>query len=183
MLSRHIMACTLSFLIGCTASCTVFQPGSTRIRPGVDARNDGSSSNHRGFKPYTDECTTCHIGYSPGFLPKRSWQLIMTKLENHFGQNAGVDEDDNVLITQYLTQFAADSTRTSKKSRLIARSIPGAVVPLRITETPFWIARHGAIKAYIWKRQGVQSRARCDACHQDAAKSIFDEKTVKIPKI
>lgn len=137
---------------------------------------------HKASADYEGECSSCHMAYPPAFLPKRSWRQLMADLSNHFGQNAELDESDNEKITRHLLSLAADSENASKRSRQMARMIPEDDVPIRITDTPFWRVKHGGIKAYIWKRDGVKSGSRCDVCHQDASKAIFQGGLVKIPK-
>ena len=39
----------------------------------------------------------------PNLLPKKSWELIMGDLENHFGDDASLDEDVNKNILTFLS--------------------------------------------------------------------------------
>lgn len=133
-------------------------------------------------KLYAAECTSCHVGFLPGFLPERSWKKLMGDLENHFGENAALDDGPRNEILKYAIAHAADKAGASARSHKIARMIPAKETPLRITETQFWIKKHGSIKSYVWKRPAVKSKSGCDTCHRDAAKGIFDEHDVRIPK-
>lgn len=106
----------------------------------------------------------------------------MAGLDNHFGQNASLDPEPSAEILAYLKDFAADSARSSRQSKRLASMTPEDETPVRITDTHFWRRKHGAIKAFVWKRPSIETRSKCEACHQDASKGIFDERTAKIPK-
>lgn len=138
--------------------------------------------NQKKSSIYEDECASCHIGYAPGLLPERSWKSILLGLENHFGQNAAIDDEPNREILAYLKKYAADSVKASRQSKSLAAMISPDETPIRITETSFWKRKHGAIKRYVWKRKDIASRSKCESCHLDAGRGGFDERTVKIPK-
>lgn len=131
---------------------------------------------------YQEECGACHVGFLPGFLPNRSWKKLMDGLEDHFGEDASLDKDDERKIRSYLTANAADAKRSSRRSKKIARLISKQDAPLRITETEFWERKHYSIKRYVWEREAVKSKANCNSCHRDAAKGIYSEYDVQIPK-
>ena len=38
------------------------------------------------FQQYNEVCGRCHFPYQPGLLPSRSWEQIMMKTDEHFGQ-------------------------------------------------------------------------------------------------
>jgi len=133
-------------------------------------------------KVYEEECTSCHVGYLPGFLPARSWTKIMAELEDHFGENASVDAPVAEEIKKYLIANAADAPKASVRSKRIAKLISADDHPIRITETPFWTRKHFSIKGFVWKREKVGSKARCDTCHHDANKGLFSEYDVHVPK-
>lgn len=66
------------------------------------------------FAPVTDpvvkeECGSCHLAFAPSMLPARSWQRMMGKLDNHFGDNASLDPATAEKITSYLVANAGDS--------------------------------------------------------------------------
>lgn len=138
--------------------------------------------NQKKSSIYEDECGSCHIGYAAGLLPERSWKSILTGLENHFGQNAEIDEEARREISTYLKKYAADSVKASSQSKSLAAMIYPNEIPIRITETSFWKRKHGAIKRYVWKRKDIPSRSKCESCHLDAGRGIFDDRTVQIPK-
>lgn len=54
---------------------------------------------------FVDECGSCHTLYPPNLLPKKSWELIMNDLENHFGDDATVDNEVNKNILSFLVKI------------------------------------------------------------------------------
>jgi len=129
------------------------------------------------------ECSSCHIAYPPGYLPERSWRKLMTGLDKHFGENAGLDAVTAREITDYLVSNSAEKSSVRRSSRFL-ESLPAGATPLRITETPYFRRKHDAreISPEVWKRPKVGSPANCTACHSGAEKGDFSERSVKIPQ-
>lgn len=129
------------------------------------------------------ECSSCHIAYPPGYLPERSWRKLMTGLDKHFGENAGLDAVTVREITDYLVSNSAEKSSDRRASRFLG-SVPAGAVPLRITETPYFRRKHDdhEISPEVWKRPKVGSPANCIACHVGAEKGDFSERNVKIPR-
>ena len=177
LLTRSIQILALIAVMGCTAAFV-----SDGDPESVQRREAGKSIALVPSKPYQAECTSCHVGYLPGFLPERSWKKLIADLDNHFGENASLDDPVREEIQKYLVKNAADMPAATKRSKKIAKMISASDTPLRITETPFWTRKHAAIKAYVWKREKVGSKAHCDSCHRDANKGLFSEHDVHIPK-
>ena len=59
---------------------------------------------------FANECGSCHITYPPYLLPKRSWVTMMGDLENHFGDDASVDEETNFSILTFLKNNSAENS-------------------------------------------------------------------------
>lgn len=133
-------------------------------------------------KTYQAECTACHIGFLPGFLPVRSWTKMMNELDDHFGENAALDDEPRQEILTYLVTNAADHKDSTRRSKKIASLIPAEESPQRISELTWWKRRHGSVREWVWKRKGVESKAKCNACHREAEKGLFDEHEVRVPK-
>lgn len=144
---------------------------------------------HKGVAPVTDElyaeeCGACHYAYPPGLLPRRSWEKVMQPeaLEDHFGDDASLDEETRARLAAYLDRNAADDS-WYKRSIKIRRSIPKDEAPLRITEVAYIKRRHADIpESDIQGNNRVRSLSQCDACHRKAEKGTFDDDTVQIPK-
>lgn len=129
------------------------------------------------------ECSACHMAYPPGYLPERSWRKLMSGLDKHFGENAGLDAAAGKEITDYLATNSAEKSGDRRASRFLG-SLPADATPLRITETPYFRRKHDAreISPDVWKRPKVGSPANCTACHAGADRGDFSERSVKIPQ-
>lgn len=130
------------------------------------------------FPPVRDdvvlkECTECHMAFPPSMLPARSWRAVMAGLDNHFGENASLDAASVQHITDYLVTNAAD---TGGKRRGILRGLATEDVPLRISETPWWVRQHrGEVRPGAFEDPKVGSKANCAACHRGAERGIFED--------
>lgn len=116
------------------------------------------------------ECSSCHIAYRPNFLPKSSWQQVMASLDKHYGTDASLPAADTKEIADWLNTVALDVGEAPPNNR--------------ITQA-FWFTRkHGTnhVKADVWQRASVKSRANCQACHVNADKGDFNEHNIRIPR-
>ncbi|MEJ2623489.1 MAG: diheme cytochrome c [Pseudolabrys sp.] len=131
-----------------------------------------------GLRPVTDktvqaECGACHMAFPPGLLPARSWRAIMGKLDDHFGENAALDDETAKRITDYLVANAADS---GNGNRRVLRGVRTNDTPLRITELPWWVREHSReVRPGAFKDPRVKSKANCGACHRGAAGGYFED--------
>jgi hypothetical protein len=117
------------------------------------------------------ECSECHMAYPAGFLPSRSWTKIMTTLDDHFGENAMLDDATRTEIEAYLTQNAADVG--GRSSSLLYRIAPEDT-PLRISEMPWFRSEHdGEVSSR--KLQKAGSMSNCAACPRGADRGIFED--------
>ena len=132
-------------------------------------------------KAWQNECSSCHLAYHPGLLPARSWRSLMSGLDKHFGENAGLDAKTTADILAFLESNAADRNAYSRSKKINA-SIPANKTPLRITETAYFQRRHDELNASVWRRRGVGSAANCAACHTTAERGDFSERKVQIPR-
>ena len=115
-----------------------------------------------------EECSACHMAYPPSLLPARSWSAIMTGLDDHFGENAMLDEATRAEIEAYLTGAAGDAGGRSY------RAAPADQTPLRITELTWFTREHGhEVSARMLEKAG--SMSNCAACHQGAERGWFED--------
>lgn len=130
------------------------------------------------YRPVQDEivkkeCGSCHMVFQPQMLPKRSWQKIMDGLENHFGEDASLDEATVEHVRAYLTENAADSSWFSGK---MMRGVKDGDTPMRITELPYWVREHNEeVPVWAWSDPNVKSKTNCQACHRDADRGYYDD--------
>jgi cytochrome b len=128
---------------------------------------------------FVNECASCHILYPPTLLPKKSWQIMMANLEDHFGDDASLDAKDTQSILAYLLDNAAEYS-TSEASVNILKSLQNKDT-IAITQTPFWKKRHHDIDAKYFKSKQVKSKANCKACHIDIEKGLIEDSNIKMP--
>jgi cytochrome c553 len=127
-----------------------------------------------GWELYASECGSCHLAFPPGLLPARSWSALLSGLDDHFGENAEVDEATRTKLARFLERWAADAGRPARA--------PVGTAPLRITELASWRHEHDELPAAVFRRKAVGSAANCTACHREAEQGVFDEDAVRIPR-
>ena len=121
------------------------------------------------------------MAFQPGFLPARSWKTMMSGLEDHFGDNAELDEADRQAIEIYLMANAADKA-SERRSRKFMKSI-GDSTPLRITEVRYFRSKHNEVPRRIVKHEKIGSLSNCAACHTKADLGSYAEREIHIPGI
>lgn len=123
---------------------------------------------------YIEECGACHLAYPPDLLPVASWRRIMAGLEDHFGEDASLDEDTSDHIGGYLDAHGLERGRPSSMSRLL-RNLPSPP-PLRITELPAFVNMHYEIPIQLQVRElETGFLSPCADCHKEAARGIYDK--------
>ncbi len=132
-------------------------------------------------KTYVNECGSCHTAYAPGLLPSRSWRKMMAGLEDHFGEDASVQEPVWLALLKDLEDMAADGAFADMRMRRIAAAVAVDAAPLRITETAYFKALHERLPRGIWLRAGIRTRGNCAACHPRANEGRFGEREIRIP--
>ena len=130
---------------------------------------------------FESECKSCHTLYPPYLLPKESWVKMMADLENHFGDDASLDEQETASIREYLVKNAAESS-TKESAFKILKSLKDKET-IAITKTPYWIKRHEEIDKNIFASNEVKAKSNCKACHQNIEQGLLNDKDIKIPDI
>ena len=115
-----------------------------------------------------EECSECHFAFPAAMLPSISWTRMMNSLENHFGEDASLDDGSVTAITIYLNASSADSSWIGNR---FSRGQTNKW-PIRITETDHWLREH---KNLSFKNVNfdVINRSDCVACHENAANGDF----------
>lgn len=130
---------------------------------------------------YIKECGACHMAYPAEFLPARSWEKLLTTLDDHFGENAELTTEDTQAIRGYLSTNAADRSG-SRRGQKILRGVGAQETPLRITELGYFRNAHDEIpRRASLDNPEVKSMSRCNACHTRATEGSFSEHEIKIP--
>jgi cytochrome b len=127
---------------------------------------------------FVDECGACHTLYPPQSLPKHSWVSMMNDLENHFGDDASLyDEQEHQSILNFLVQNSAE-TSSKEFAFKISNSIGNNDI-IAITQTSFWKNEHQNIPKEVFLHQEVKSKANCKVCHSDIEKGLIEDDKIK----
>ena len=111
------------------------------------------------------QCGDCHMVFPSRMLPGRSWVAILSKLDDHFGEDAAIRTEDLDVIRDFLTAHAADSPDATFRERHFLAALSSDSTPLRITATPWWNQMHADFNFDGAKHSKVKSAANCLACH------------------
>lgn len=128
---------------------------------------------------YLDECGACHLAYPPGLLPATSWRLLLDNLDDHFGDNAELEDNVRDHLNVYLQKEALEYGKPTPFSRQL-RNMPAQ--PLRrITSVPNFILDHRDSSEEI----GASSRvigfySYCENCHRSAADGDFSDPEIPL---
>lgn len=128
------------------------------------------------FEEYKQECGSCHIAYAPFLLPKSAWDSMMSDLENHFGDDASLEEETHARIAVFLEKYANDVLDTKFAQQKESEEIA-------ISQTPYWEVAHRKLNPKIFKTEAIKSKANCQTCHKDAESGIFAKNAVDYSKL
>jgi hypothetical protein len=143
-----------------------------------------SSSNNAPYKRFMDpvnnplyknECGACHFAFLPELLPQASWQNILNNLDNHFGEDASLDQE---VINEILVYLKSNSAEKSGAKRAVKfmRSLSNGETPKSITSIPYMQREHRKIDLQRIKgNKKIGTLSNCTACHADAEKGNFDD--------
>ncbi len=127
------------------------------------------------LEQYREECGSCHMAYPPRFLGEASWQRIMHSLQDHFGENAELEPQEQ----QALLRFLSENSGPSRWYRFWKKSDE---VPIRITQTRAFRHEHDEIPRHlIRKNPKIESLSQCERCHTRATEGSFSEYQIRIP--
>ena len=130
---------------------------------------------------YIKECGSCHFPYQAGLLPANAWNKMMTNLENHFNNDASLNEADLQTLTKYLNDNSAEKNMQYKRSSRIVSSLAKNQIPDSISTTPYMIKKHEDIRKDLITQNEVKGLFNCIACHKTADKGIYGERDINIP--
>jgi len=100
---------------------------------------------------------------------------------SHFGSDLALDATVQAAILEFLVANAGENSPREAAYK-IRESIPPSETPLRITQTPYWLAKHSDIEQSVWNLPSVKSKANCAACHLDAEAGTFEDAAMRIPR-
>lgn len=132
---------------------------------------------------FYDECIACHTLYPPFLLPKKSWEVMMGDLENHFGDDASLDEPTRVSILAYLEKYAAETSSKEAAFKAMQSMKESNETLIAYTDTPYWKRRHKWIDKAVFKDPKIKSKANCKACHLNIEKGIIEDEYIRMPEM
>ncbi len=135
--------------------------------------HSASAQSLSGWPLTLQECSECHLAYQPKYLPMRSWRKILRNLDNHFGEDASLDNATARAIEKYLVKYAGDSPQQialhGGMSSYMASIRPGTT-PMKITNSPWFTWEHGPIgsrtRQYAESRPNIGTISNCTGCHR-----------------
>ncbi|MFM8339400.1 MAG: cytochrome C [Fluviibacter sp.] len=113
---------------------------------------------------YAEECGSCHVPYPPQRMTQAGWETQMHNLKQHYGSDASVDGATKQAILSYLLANASSKEKSAPTD-----------ATARMTKTRWFVKEHGTTPP-----KG-QSFSNCAACHTQAEKGDFSERTLKAP--
>ncbi|MFC1672531.1 cytochrome C [Pseudomonadota bacterium] len=96
------------------------------------------------------ECGECHIPYAPRYLRAYAWQKLMANLDDHFGEDASLDEATRQQIEEYLIHKAG------KPRKFV----------IKISERSWFKKEHNERNVSAKSLAKARSFANCQACHK-----------------
>ncbi len=122
---------------------------------------------------FAAECGACHLAFPPALLDAKGWHQVMTQLDNHYGDNAGLDDKIRQTIETFLVQNAGGDSVSG------APKLKGE--PPRLTATPWFRRKHHEVPARVWQDAKLKGPANCAACHTRAAEGSYREREIVMP--
>lgn len=138
---------------------------------GLTSANAGEHVYNANNAKWKTECSACHLAYPPQLLPAESWRGMMTQLDKHFGADASLDAKTATEIRAFLEVNAGGNKREA-----------AGKPPLRITETRWFKKEHDEVPARVWSSAAVKQPGNCAACHTQAERGDFSERSLRIPR-
>lgn len=120
---------------------------------------------------FAKECGSCHMIYAPFLLPKKSWEIMMANLEDHFGDDASVDEKTNKEILNFLISNSAEQQGNKTAFNILKYAKNDQNIA--ITQNEYWIQKHRKIDEKIFLKSDIKSKANCAACHKGIENGVI----------
>ncbi len=123
---------------------------------------------------FKTECGSCHLAFPPSLLSAADWRRVMSDLDRHYGDNAGLDDATRREIEDFLVKNAGSGRRVA------GAGATSGVLP-RLTFTGWFRKEHDEVPTAVWKDKRVGSAANCAACHTKAEAGSFREREIVMP--
>jgi cytochrome c553 len=117
------------------------------------------------------ECGGCHVAYPPALLPAGGWNVVLDRLDRHYGVDASLDP----TTVRRLRDYAIPAS--GQRPRVVA--VADGDLP-RISTLPWFVKEHRKVAQA--RPASVKSMSDCAACHTAAAQGDFAESNLRIPR-
>ena len=101
----------------------------------------------------------------------------MGNLENHFGDDASIDDESNKNILAYLVKNSAEAS-SMESSWNFLNSIGDKDI-IAMSDTIFWKETHKDIPKELYNHKDIKNKANCKACHSDIEKGLIEKENIK----
>ena len=150
--------------------CSAAGRGCRRRHPGHAARRQRCPPN---AAPATGPSIRASCRAPPG-------RRLMAGLDDHFGEDASLPAEPGAARSRPFS--TAMPPRPGTPRPRAASPCVGPSEPLRITATPFWIAKHAGIaRRRPSPRAPVGPRPTASACHRTPLSGRFDDQAIAMP--
>lgn len=119
------------------------------------------------------ECSDCHNLFPPHLLPSSSWVKLMNDQHEHYGEDLELEEDMVQLIKSYLITNSSEKS-SREESYYFTKEIKDSKL-YTITKLNTWKKRHQNIKDETFKKEDIESKSNCVACHKNFEKGILED--------
>ena len=138
---------------------------------GVHEAHAGENRYNLGPVDYRDECGSCHVAYPAALLQPAQWNVILGRLETHFGVNASLD----ATATRQITAYLGAAAKPASAANATRPELP------RISTQPWFLKEHRE-----WSRGTSAGKAKpmsdCAACHTQATQGDFSESSLRLAR-
>ena len=136
-------------------------------------------STQKPYALYKKECGSCHIAYAPYLLPQKAWANLMGDLQNHFGDDASLDEPEFADISSFLNANVSERYETQFKANLASENIS----EIAISKYKFYQKAHENLPQSLFESPQIKSKANCNACHENGELGFFGKSGIDFTKI
>lgn len=119
---------------------------------------------HSSFQLFKNECGSCHTLYPTYALNADSWEIMMDDLENHFGEDASLNDEDNQKIRTFLVANSAEKSENPLASKFLRNYKDGAQ---EISKSYYFKRVHRDIPGYVFESEEIKKASNCVACHEN----------------
>jgi len=120
---------------------------------------------------FAKECSECHTLISPTFMTKSMWEIALENKKEHFKKDLTKDVPHFESIKKYILKNSAETSETEISQGVIQSTI--GKFKYRITRTEYWKDIHRKIPRSAYKKESIESKSNCAACHMNFGKTNY----------